>query len=359
MQSIRTVSSSALFQKPTLNEGLANVRQFLDIYTGKTTRYLYRIQVMLRASHLRNLYAKLVNGYFQGKEFPVIHLNFTNVRGDTFEVVRASLMRYLAGAYQECYPLVQQYLESERGVYDKSEFLEAMQGKPYMGSLYNLQLQNLIEVLNRATGSKVVVIVEEIDLPVHGVREEDLTKTDDFFGSFFSASVDHERFVESSFLTGRLPVHLPASTIIDSVLDDRFKGCFPENENTPVLMSSPHESAIRFYLKKYANHDALRNDLQQLLAGGIVKASPGCLHCRFNFGRYHRYRQGDLWRTLMHLGLLELRNGLVEKDGALYEPEDYELGIASDEARKYIEMNLNNWLEVTALAEQSTTGLRK
>ncbi|GAA0741923.1 AAA family ATPase [Clostridium oceanicum] len=215
----------SLFIKEVVEDGaevivLPRPRRFGKTLNMSMVRYFY--ENSLDDNH--NLFSKLkINEYkdimdMQGK-YPVIYITFKDQKYNSFENFKISFEQLVRDEFiRHDYILDGDVLKE----YEKDEIMSILEGKaPHI--LYLDALSILSECLFRYHNQKVVILIDEYDVPVQsGHVGGYLDKVIEIMSIFFSAGFKDNIYLEKGVLTGiiterkEMPNNLKISTLISS-----------------------------------------------------------------------------------------------------------------------------------------------
>lgn len=341
-------SQPKLFQQPVLTT--LQRRMFLDKFKKD---YAYR--AIFNPSRLRLEYSRLLACEYQNT-MPVIHLDLAAVHGRTYEEVERSFTKYMAGIFKLHYEQVASYLwnTTETGHYSGTS--ETKVHRRYESVMENASkipanylLKELMSVLHKVDHKKVMVLIDNIDLPVLRVRPEDREMTQRLFESICSAALKDNKHLGACWVTGVLPVYVPNNLVVDPRYRNYYRDFFPEDDNTPDFISPDYTEVIESILQKIdgaGKCPVVVEKLQNLINGGSVRIYPLEYHGKTSFLDY--YDENDLFRTLYRLGLLKEKN-----PGENNTHDDRELMLSNEFAKKYLQENVKIKLDAVNQENQS------
>lgn len=314
--------------------------------------------VVLRPSCLISESSQIARHYLSTKRL-VIHLDFTKIQGNSYDEVLQSYINYMASVYKEYYHHVKTHLSVYKD--SENEYLEIMEGKLnlFENCMSHCLLKNLLDILYDATKAGVVLIVDNIDCPVHCAGIDNIPALYQFFGRVYEATFKggNELALHKGIMTGTLPVSTPNNITMHNLLEHQLRSHLRYLRNgvgyndsipTTPFITCLQEAAINYFLGKNrvaGNAEIIRKGLVSLLNGENVIASDVTVNDRYNYHEAKRYKPGDVWRTLFFLGLLTLNTSTIDSVNQGYRRE-YELCVSNAHSKEYIQSRLNDWLAV-------------
>ena len=182
-------------------------------------------------------------------QYPVIHLSFKNVKGNTGKAAMNSIQAMLADEFKR-HP----YL-ADMDILDNEElkFFQRIQDRKGAEEDYVESLKNLSEWLNRAYGKPAYILLDEYDTPLQAAYSKNYyDEIIDFIRSFMVQTFKDNPHLKQAVVIGILKVaqesifsdfNNPAvSTIIDPEMEDCFG--FTEDEVTKMLIHFGLESEM-------------------------------------------------------------------------------------------------------------------
>ncbi|AOR24738.1 AAA family ATPase [Clostridium taeniosporum] len=212
----------------TLN--MSMLKFFFDIENKEENRDLFKGLKIENEEEIMKL---------QG-EFPVIFLSFKNQKHLNFENLQDGIKSLMYSIYREHYYL----FESEKlSDFDKDKFREILEGKATMVE-FSEALSNLMRFVNEYYNKKVIVLIDEYDVPVQesylrGYYEEAIV----LIRNILTAALKDNIYLEKALVTGILRVakesifsglnNLEVDTILGLNFNDKFG--FTEDEVMDLL----------------------------------------------------------------------------------------------------------------------------
>lgn len=137
------------------------------------------------------------------QRYPVLFLTFRDMKERTYEETWAAIRRKVAALFLEHRFLLDAGILAPEEARDFAAVL-AGTAEP---SLYRAALGDLSRWLHRATGEKVVLLIDEYDQPIHaGYVNGYLREVLDFFRTFFTAGLKDNSHLGRAVLTGILRI---------------------------------------------------------------------------------------------------------------------------------------------------------
>ncbi len=336
--------------------------------------------------------ANIANAIKRQGQFPVISINFKDVKGSSYQEIENGIKRQIIGLF-----LQHQYLE--RYIRDNTGLLQEVQKKElkkyFTGELstddLKISLRFLSELLFMHFGQKVYILIDEYDTPINSSYLEFGHKSKEFedvlkiFRGMFGSALKTNPYLEKGVITGILRV-AKANLFSDlnnvseySLLDEDFSKFygFTQDEVDGLLTIVPtstdpekikdwyngytfggeviynpwsimqclaHKGKLDHYwldsggtglVDKALLSDAIQEDLQELLEGrGIVKK----LYKQISLGQIE-HNKDILYSLLVFAGYL---NPALAND----DPEDlrYHLTIPNKEVRGIYAERVMGWV---------------
>lgn len=139
----------------------------------------------------------------QFQKYPVVYLSFKAVKADDLQVCRENIRKMIRGLYREHIALLD---HPRMDPWEKADFVAVLDGTATEGA-YRQSLLHLTGMLHRATGERVLVLVDEYDAPIHaGWTHGYYPEIIDFFRGFFEAGLKDNPHLHKGVLTGILRV---------------------------------------------------------------------------------------------------------------------------------------------------------
>ncbi len=133
-------------------------------------------------------------------QFPVIFLTFKDVKVNSFQECLNKIGMLLAAEYQRLRAIVESEILEEKNL-----VFEAVLSKKADQSTLENGIAFLMELLGRATGKQVVVLIDEYDAPIHaGVKHSFYEEIIAFMRNLLSAALKDNADLEKGILTGIL-----------------------------------------------------------------------------------------------------------------------------------------------------------
>lgn len=187
------------------------------------------------------------------QRYPVIFVTFRDVRGETYEACWAGLK----GKIQELYRDHEFLLEA--GVFregEKEEFETVLLGTADR-RLYETALERLSDYLHRATGEKVILLIDEYDQPIHAGYINGYTRdVINFFRAFLTSGLKDNPHLERGVLTGILRIARESlfsglnNLAVLTLLRPEFSTCFGFTEPEVQKLLEEHGRSDRLALAR-------------------------------------------------------------------------------------------------------------
>lgn len=168
------------------------------------------------------------------QRYPVIFLTFRDIKERSFEQTLAGIRRKIEELFREHrFLLASGLLDPE----EERDFAAVLAGSAEL-SVYRTALGDLSRWLHRATGERVILLIDEYDQPIHaGYVEGYLREALDFFRTFFTVGLKDNPHLERAVLTGILRIAKESifsglnNIAVFSLLRAEFADCFGFTEN--------------------------------------------------------------------------------------------------------------------------------
>ena len=137
------------------------------------------------------------------QRYPVIYLNFKDIKASTFEVVWDGIREQI----RDLYNAHRVVLESGRlDAVEAQRYQQVLDGNA-SAALYRRALLDLSSHLQRYHGEKVIILIDEYDAPIHAGYVHDYARDVlDFFRAFLGAGLKGNPHLYKAVLTGILRV---------------------------------------------------------------------------------------------------------------------------------------------------------
>lgn len=251
----------------TLN--LSMLRYFFDIRTKNETKDLFKDLKIENEKEIMKL---------QG-EYPVIFITFKNQKHLSYDDFKIGIQMLLSNLYKEHEYLLESNNLSE---FDKADFKEIISRKAPVG-IFSEAISNLMMYMNKHYGKKVMLFIDEYDVPIQeayldkgnpthirslGTFEEPnarfgLSQHDNMIvliRNLLTSALKDNPYVEKSLITGILRVvkesifsglnNLEVNTLLRKTFNDKFG--FTKNEIRELLSYYKHEDDMQ-NIKKWYN----------------------------------------------------------------------------------------------------------
>ena len=173
----------------------------------------------------------------QGK-YPVIKLNFKSLKADSWEKMYENIKERLSMLFESKRYLLDALNDEEKKSYLKIIKKEATQGE------YESSIEKLSKIMERYYNEKVVLLIDEYDVPIqYGYNKGFYKDVISFIKNFFGNSLKTNDSVFLSVMTGVLRVskesifsdlnNVGVFTAVDNLYDEYFG--FTENETKDLL----------------------------------------------------------------------------------------------------------------------------
>jgi len=203
------------------------------------------------------------------QRYPVVFLTFRDIKSSRFEECWADLKKKIEVLFREHEPLLD---AGALGEGEARDFRAILDGKAEP-VLYRRALGDLTKYLHRATGEKVIVLIDEYDEPIHaghvyGYAKEVL----EFFRSFLTAGLKDNPHLSRGVVTGILRIARESifsglnNLAVCSLLMPAFSTCFGFTE--------PEVTALLEKAGQGAQMDAVRAWYNGYSFGGEVIYNP-------------------------------------------------------------------------------------
>ncbi|MBN7573081.1 AAA family ATPase [Clostridium sp. 2-1] len=251
----------------TLN--LSMLRYFFDIRTKNETKDLFKDLKIENEKEIMKL---------QG-EYPVIFITFKNQKHLSYDDFKIGIQMLLSNLYKEHEYLLESNNLSE---FDKADFKEIISRKAPVG-IFSEAISNLMMYMNKHYGKKVMLFIDEYDVPIQeayldkgnpthirslGTFEEPnarfgLSQHDNMIAlirNLLTSALKDNPYVEKSLITGILRVvkesifsglnNLEVNTLLRKTFNDKFG--FTKNEIRELLSYYKCEDDMQ-NIKKWYN----------------------------------------------------------------------------------------------------------
>ena len=172
-------------------------------------------------------------------QYPVLFISFKDAEAEEYDVAYAKLMNIIADVCKGIADI------AEPGVIDSDDLEVFARLKAQKGTVSDVQssLKTLMRILNDAYGKKVILLIDEYDVPLAKASEKDTpdnkyyTKMLDTVKGIMSAALKDNEFLKFAVITGCL--HIAKESIFTgtnnfasySVLDRNFSDYFGFTQN--------------------------------------------------------------------------------------------------------------------------------
>ena len=238
-------------------------------------------------------------------QYPVIFISFKDVEGETFESAYEMLKIRIADVSKGLADL-----ETYDGIskYDVDAFDMLQSGKGSLGDIKN-SLKTIMRMLNAAYGKKVILLIDEYDVPLAKASEKDTAENRyypqmlDVIKGIMSTAIKDNEFLEFAVITGCLRIAKESiftgtnNFASYSVLDERFGGYFgfSEDEVEKMLAIADREEAAADIKEWYDGY----------VFGNSYVYCPWDVINHISELRYNRnLRPKNYWKNTSHNGIL-------------------------------------------------------
>jgi hypothetical protein len=163
------------------------------------------------------------------QRYPVIYLNFKDVKSDTFEACRIRLHKTIQVLFDAHRHVLEHAQVSEREARDYRAVLDGTAGD----EVYERSLADLSALLHRYHGERAVILIDEYDAPIHaGYTGGYLREVLGFFRAFLGSGLKGNPHLYKAVLTGILRVARESifsglnNLAVCSVLEPAFSTAF-------------------------------------------------------------------------------------------------------------------------------------
>ncbi len=184
---------------------------------------------------------------------PVIFISLKDVEGESFEDAFRMLETVIS---DRCKDLVPVFDKAELDEDDRHAFAK-LKSKTAELNEVKASLKTLMRMLNAVYGRKVILLIDEYDVPLAKASEKDTaenrfyTQMLDVIRGLMSSSLKDNEFLEFAVVTGCLRISKESiftgtnNFASYSVLDDRFSECFgfTESEVDAMLVAADRKAA--------------------------------------------------------------------------------------------------------------------
>lgn len=227
-----------LFTRPrrfgkTLNMSMLKI--FFDIRKAEENKKLFD-----------DLYIKNSPVFAEQGKYPVIFISMKGIKGTTWEEMQKSIRKTFSNLYNEYKYLREDLDERNKRQFDKIWFEETLEN-------YDDALRFLSEILEEQYNEKVIVLIDEYDVPLTMAYEYgfyDIAVV--FFKSMYGACLKTNSSLKMGVLTGAIRVaqagifsdlnNIETHTILDEAYDEYFG--LLENEVENALMEYKSEDKL-------------------------------------------------------------------------------------------------------------------
>ena len=161
-------------------------------------------------------------------KYPVVFLTFKDIKKLRFEDCFQNFQSILAGEYRRHQPILKSTLDE--GEAKDTQKILMKTGEP---ALLEESLRKLTELLHRATGRKVILLIDEYDTPIHAAHASGYyTEAVSLIRNLLGSTLKDNPHIEKAVLTGILRVaresmfsglnNLAVHTILQKPFSRRF-----------------------------------------------------------------------------------------------------------------------------------------
>ena len=171
-------------------------------------------------------------------KYPVIHLNMKNITPNSVDTLYEMVKLEISKLYNH-------FLSRLEGKINKEEFdiAKAFAGQKASSSLLTNSIELLSLYLNKTTGMKVVLLIDEYDTPIQNAYYKGFYKeTVDFFKTFYTSALKGNNYLALAVVTGVMQISKESlfsglnNLKVYSVLDNRLSSYFGFTETEVVEM---------------------------------------------------------------------------------------------------------------------------
>lgn len=326
-------------------------------------------------------------------KFPVISLTFKDARGENWQKCLEKIKRTISSEYERHSDILEILSEWELEKYENIIKLKADVAD------YEDSIKNLSEYLFRYYRQKVILLVDEYDMPLQALFKypEEFGSAVDFFRNLLSGALKGNKYLAKGILTGILRTAKESvfsglnNVAVFSILDNRFadKFGFTGKEVNSALSESGLSGSMndvesyyngysignkkiynpwsvinylnRKELKPYwiktsdnvlihelivQNKDTVRENVISLLNDKSIQVK---LDDNIVFSEIYK-KEENVWNFLVFTGYLTFKKAGKEDDSSLYN-----LTIPNKEVKSFFRETIQEWLEETKIGAQTRT----
>jgi len=205
----------------TLN--LSMLRYFFDIQQPENKNLFTHLKIWQQEKSIIDK---------QGK-YPAIYLSFKDAKQSTWEETLGHIKIELSKLYRENQYLLNSNVLSE---IEKEEFTK-IANRTATNVEFEVSIKQLSEFLNRYHNQKVVILIDEYDVPIQAGYKTFYDEVIAFLRNLMSGAYKDNNFLYKGVITGILRISRESifsglnNVGVYSILDDRFSDCFGFTEN--------------------------------------------------------------------------------------------------------------------------------
>ncbi len=157
--------------------------------------------------------SSIANAIKRQGQFPVISINFKDVKGSSYQEIENGIKRQIIGLFLQ-HQYLEQYIRDNTGLLQEVQKKELK--KYFTGELstddLKISLKFLSELLFMHFGQKVYILIDEYDTPINssyikfGDKSEEFERVLELFRGMFGSSLKTNPYLEKGVITGILRV---------------------------------------------------------------------------------------------------------------------------------------------------------
>ena len=186
-------------------------------------------------------------------QYPVLFVSFKDAESETYDVAYAKLMTIIADVCKS----YSEICNNDRIDKDDLEVFARLKAQKGTASDVQNSLKAIMRMMNSVYGKKVILLIDEYDVPLAKASEKDTAKNGyysrmlDVIRGLMSAALKDNEFLQFAVITGCLRIAKESiftgtnNFASYSVLDERFSRYFgfSENEVETMLMAADRKEA--------------------------------------------------------------------------------------------------------------------